>query len=101
MLPGTWAYVSAGAFGRAIIVSCLALGASFILLNQILFFCCLIVFGLYVFQQDESEIGVAGGNGQLWTLGVGLLATAIAATYVTRLAKVFTILAFCLLPGVY
>lgn len=22
MLPGTWAYVSAGAFGRAIIVSC-------------------------------------------------------------------------------
>ncbi|GMN56447.1 hypothetical protein TIFTF001_025566 [Ficus carica] len=56
MLPGTWAYVSAGAFGRAII-------------------------------QDESEIGVVGGNGQLWTLGLGLLATAIAATYVTRLAK--------------
>lgn len=55
MLPGSWAYVSAGAFGRAII-------------------------------QDESEIGL-GGNGQLWTLGVGLLFTAIAATYVTRLAK--------------
>lgn len=64
-------------------------------------FCYLIIFGLYVFQQDESEIGVAGGNGQLWTLGLGLLATAIAATYVTRLAKVFTILAFCLLPGGY
>ncbi|KAH7685170.1 Transmembrane protein TMEM64 protein [Dioscorea alata] len=56
MLPGTWAYVSAGAFGRAII-------------------------------QDESEFGVFGGNNQLWTLGLGLLATALAATYVTRLAK--------------
>ncbi|KAK4391326.1 TVP38/TMEM64 family membrane protein [Sesamum angolense] len=56
MLPGTWAYVSAGAFGRAII-------------------------------QEESEIGLSGGNGQLWTLGLGLLATALAATYVTRLAK--------------
>ncbi|KAL0326433.1 UNVERIFIED_CONTAM: hypothetical protein Sradi_5212600 [Sesamum radiatum] len=52
----TWAYVSAGAFGRAII-------------------------------QEESEIGLSGGNGQLWTLGLGLLATALAATYVTRLAK--------------
>ena len=29
-----------------------------------------------------------GGNGQLLTLGLGLLATAVAATYVTRLAKV-------------
>ncbi|KAM0946453.1 putative SNARE associated golgi family protein [Dioscorea sansibarensis] len=56
MLPGTWAYVSAGAFGRAII-------------------------------QDESELGLFGGNNQLWTLGLGLLATALAATYVTRLAK--------------
>ncbi|CAO2182118.1 unnamed protein product [Urochloa humidicola] len=55
MLPGSWAYVSAGAFGRAII-------------------------------QDESEIGL-GGSGQLWTLGVGLLFTAVAAVYVTRLAK--------------
>ncbi|KAL5776197.1 hypothetical protein ACOSP7_009123 [Xanthoceras sorbifolium] len=56
MLPGTWAYVSAGAFGRAII-------------------------------QEESEVGLPGGNGQLWTLGLGLLATALAAAYVTRLAK--------------
>ncbi|KAG8378540.1 hypothetical protein BUALT_Bualt08G0147600 [Buddleja alternifolia] len=56
MLPGSWAYVSAGAFGRAII-------------------------------QEESEVGLSGGNGQLWTLGLGLLATALAATYVTRLAK--------------
>ncbi|KAL8482383.1 hypothetical protein ACS0TY_027896 [Phlomoides rotata] len=57
MLPGSWAYVSAGAFGRAII-------------------------------QEETEIGLGGGgNGQLWTLGLGLLATALAATYVTRLAK--------------
>ncbi|KAG1363646.1 TVP38/TMEM64 family membrane protein [Cocos nucifera] len=56
MLPGTWAYVSAGAFGRAII-------------------------------QEESEVGLPGGNGQLVTLGLGLLFTAIAAAYVTRLAK--------------
>ncbi|KAJ1286538.1 hypothetical protein BS78_03G360100 [Paspalum vaginatum] len=55
MLPGSWAYVSAGAFGRAII-------------------------------QEESEIGL-GGNGQIWTLGLGLLFTAVAAAYVTRLAK--------------
>lgn len=56
MLPGTWAYVSAGAFGRAII-------------------------------QEESEVGLPGGNGQLLTLGLGLLATALAAAYVTQLAK--------------
>ncbi|KAI8002187.1 TVP38/TMEM64 family membrane protein slr0305 [Camellia lanceoleosa] len=56
MLPGTWAYVSAGAFGRAII-------------------------------QEESDVGLPGGNSQLITLGVGLLATALAAAYVTRLAK--------------
>lgn len=56
MLPGTWAYVSAGAFGRA-------------------------------FIQEEAEGGFRGGNEQLLTLGLGLLVTAIAATYVTRLAK--------------
>ncbi|KAK4570707.1 hypothetical protein RGQ29_029521 [Quercus rubra] len=56
MLPGTWAYVSADAFGRAII-------------------------------QEESEIGLPGGNGKLLTLGLGLLVTAIAAAYVTQLAK--------------
>ncbi|GKV12399.1 hypothetical protein SLEP1_g23545 [Rubroshorea leprosula] len=56
MLPGTWAYVSAGAFGRAII-------------------------------QEESEIALGGGNSQLLTFGLGLLATALAAAYVTRLAK--------------
>ncbi|XP_013707146.3 TVP38/TMEM64 family membrane protein slr0305 isoform X2 [Brassica napus] len=56
MLPGSWAYVSAGAFGRAII-------------------------------QEESNVGLPGGNGQLLTLGLGLLVTALAATYVTRLAK--------------
>lgn len=40
-------------------------------------------------QQEEAELGgLTGGNGQLWTLGIGLLATALAATYVTRLAKV-------------
>jgi hypothetical protein len=31
-----------------------------------------------------------GGNGQLWTLGLGLLFTAVAAAYVTRLARVMT-----------
>ncbi|KAK7287037.1 hypothetical protein RIF29_00010 [Crotalaria pallida] len=56
MLPGTWAYVSAGAFGRAII-------------------------------REESELNAFGGNSQLLTLGLGLLATALAAAYVTRLAK--------------
>ncbi|KAJ0257644.1 hypothetical protein HA466_0084800 [Hirschfeldia incana] len=56
MLPGSWAYVSAGAFGRAII-------------------------------QEESTVGLPGGNGQLLTLGLGLLVTALAATYVTGLAK--------------
>uniref|UniRef100_A0A803LHD0 VTT domain-containing protein n=1 Tax=Chenopodium quinoa TaxID=63459 RepID=A0A803LHD0_CHEQI len=56
MLPGTWAYVNAGAFGRAII-------------------------------QEETGVGVTGGNGQLLTLGLGLLATALAASYVTKLAK--------------
>uniref|UniRef100_M4D787 VTT domain-containing protein n=1 Tax=Brassica campestris TaxID=3711 RepID=M4D787_BRACM len=61
MLPGSWAYVSAGAFGRAIIASC--------------------------FLQEESNVGLPGGNGQLLTLGLGLLVTALAATYVTRLAK--------------
>ncbi|KAF5479380.1 hypothetical protein F2P56_000211 [Juglans regia] len=61
MLPGTWAYVSAGAFGRAVI-------------------------------QEESEVGLPGGNGQLLTLGLGLLATALAATYVTRLAKMIGVI---------
>ncbi|XP_050366795.1 uncharacterized protein LOC126785217 [Argentina anserina] len=56
MLPGTWAYVSAGAFGRAII-------------------------------QEESDVGLPGGTGQLLTLAAGLLITALAAAYVTRLAK--------------
>ncbi|KAL3641495.1 hypothetical protein CASFOL_016463 [Castilleja foliolosa] len=56
MLPGSWAYVSAGAFGRAVI-------------------------------QEETEVGLSGGNGQLLTLGIGLLATALAAAYVTKLAK--------------
>lgn len=42
-----------------------------------------------VFQQEEAEIGLGGGNsGQLLTLGIGLLFTAVAAAYVTRLAKV-------------
>lgn len=41
-----------------------------------------------LFQQEESNVGLPGGNGQLLTLGLGLLVTALAATYVTRLAKV-------------
>jgi len=39
-------------------------------------------------QQEESSAGLPGGNGQLLTLGLGLLATALAASYVTKLAKV-------------
>lgn len=39
-------------------------------------------------QQEESDVGLPGGNGQLITLGLGLLATALAAVYVTKLAKV-------------
>lgn len=54
---------------------------------------CLVTFPLLnllgLFQQEESEVGLlGGGNGQLWTLGLGLLVTAFAAAYVTRLAKV-------------
>lgn len=41
-----------------------------------------------MFQQEESEVGLPGGNGQLLTLGLGLLATALAAAYVTKVAKV-------------
>lgn len=55
MLPGTWAYVSAGAVGRAII--------------------------------QEAENPLNGGPEQLLTLGIGILITVIAATYVSRLAK--------------
>lgn len=52
-----------------------------------------------MFQQEESEVGLlGGGNGQLWTLGLGLLATAFAAAYVTRLAKVISLLSFVPLP---
>lgn len=42
-------------------------------------------------QQEESVLDLSsgnGGNGQLLTLGLGLLATALAASYVTKLAKV-------------
>ena len=45
-----------------------------------------------MFQQEESEIGLPGGNGKLLTLGLGLLVTAIAAAYVTQLAKVMSLL---------
>ena len=45
-----------------------------------------------MFQQEESDIGLPGGNGQLLTLGLGLLVTAIAAAYVTQLAKVMSLL---------
>lgn len=42
-------------------------------------------------KQEESDVGLPGGNGQLLTLGLGLLATALAAAYVTRLAKVISL----------
>lgn len=42
-----------------------------------------------IFQQEESGVSLPGSNGQqLLTLGLGLLATALAASYVTKLAKV-------------
>lgn len=50
-------------------------------------------FACDLLQQEEAELGgLSGGNGQLWTLGLGLLATALAATYVARLAKVMQFL---------
>lgn len=49
-------------------------------------------------QQEEFDFSLTGGNSQLLTLGLGLLATAVAATYVTRLAKVmpWPAFSFCL-----
>lgn len=41
-----------------------------------------------MFQQEESGVSLPGRNGQILTLGLGLLATALAAAYVARLAKV-------------
>lgn len=44
----------------------------------------------FTLQQEESTFSFSGsgGNSQLLTLGLGLLATALAASYVTKLAKV-------------
>ncbi|KAL0795291.1 hypothetical protein Bca101_066668 [Brassica carinata] len=82
MLPGSWAYVSAGAFGRAIIVS-IVVGKSNLSTPHPLN-----IFLSHVKRkQEESTVGLPGGNGQLLTLGLGLLVTALAATYVTGLAK--------------
>eukprot|EP00897_Mesotaenium_endlicherianum_P002583 jgi/Mesen1/2352/ME000156S01496 len=53
MLPGTWAYVSAGSFGRSLLA--------------------------------EESSGLHGTS--LVTLGIGIAATVIAGTYVTRIAK--------------
>jgi hypothetical protein len=44
-----------------------------------------------ILQQDETEIGFEGNN-QLGTLGIELSVTVIAATSVTRLAKVIDLL---------
>ncbi|CAM6129491.1 unnamed protein product [Calypogeia fissa] len=57
MLPGSWAYVSAGALSRSFII------------------------------QSENEPIFSGAPEQWWTLGLGIAATVFAATYVTRLAK--------------
>ncbi|KAF9670532.1 hypothetical protein SADUNF_Sadunf13G0078800 [Salix dunnii] len=104
MLPGTWAYVSAGAFGRAIIdgkengngemgdearygegeISTREKGVEKIR-NQKSPSTELAI--IVPIAQEESQLGLGGGNGGLWTLGLGLLAMAIAAIYVTRLAK--------------
>eukprot|EP00249_Psilotum_nudum_P024629 c29242_g1_i2 orf=978-2300(-) len=39
------------------------------------------------FIQQEAETGTAGSSEQLWMVGLGLLATVFAASYITRLAK--------------
>lgn len=57
---------------------------------------------LALLQQEESELrGLTGGNGQLWTLGIGLLATALATTYVTRLAQVLVRISSKLSPAAH
>jgi len=56
MLPGTWAYLSAGATGRAS-------------------------------HQQVSEAIFPGGPEQYRTVGIGLVATVVAASYVSHLAK--------------
>ncbi|CAM6048826.1 unnamed protein product [Sphagnum compactum] len=56
LLPGTWAYVRAGATGRASI-------------------------------KQVSEAIFPGDPQQYWTVGIGLVATVVAASYVSRLAK--------------
>ncbi|KAG0569083.1 hypothetical protein KC19_6G064400 [Ceratodon purpureus] len=56
MLPGTWAYVSAGAIGRA-------------------------------FIKQEEDAAFPGGPASYWTLGLGLVATVFAASYIGKLAK--------------
>ncbi|KAE9454929.1 hypothetical protein C3L33_13169, partial [Rhododendron williamsianum] len=103
MLPGTWAYVSAGAFGRAIIVSTSVLSPHLLsiqfgskqlhqyylglVMEVIMIGGLFIILKFGMLQQEESDVGLPGGNGQLITLGLGLLATALAAVYVTKLAK--------------
>jgi hypothetical protein len=52
--------------------------------------------GFSVFQKQEAESMFPGGPEQYWTLGVGLVATIVAATYVSRLAKVCHFLFICL-----
>lgn len=52
-------------------------------------------------QQEESDVGLPGGNGQLITLGLGLLATALAAAYVTKLAQVMPLRAIFLYLNVW
>jgi hypothetical protein len=39
-------------------------------------------------QQEEASNDFSGGPEQLLTIGIGILVTVFAATYVTRLAKV-------------
>lgn len=56
MLPGTWAYVSAGAIGRA-------------------------------FIKQEADAVFPGGPESYWTLGIGVVATIFAVSYVGKLAK--------------
>lgn len=49
-----------------------------------------LLLGIYL-EQGESRMRLPGWDGRLVTFGIGLLFTALAASYVTHLAKVTTL----------
>jgi hypothetical protein len=42
---------------------------------------------VFVFQKQVSEAIFPGGPEKYWTVGIGLVATVVAASYVSHLAK--------------